>query len=373
MTLGHRARRVRGLPAPGPGGHGAEGSPHDRTPWRGMGRQVRKAPAIAMLPDTWPTSRWGSASNAAGYRSGAVRRAARFRACSRASGGARSQPLRRYRESWPLDGSVWSVTFWAAWWSSDSSPFSGWDCPRSTTTIPAARPVSSREPYRGRRGHHRRPSGGCRAGRHPYKTVRERRNRSVRHRQRAVRDRAPSRTRARWRAPPPRFARRSPRTRGYQVTGGPKPRSAHVAGSPGGRACTPRPGREGRYAVFLADGIAVEVTVAGNGIDLRRGTARRRGERPHDPVPEPADSEPRDPGTPANAGRSASSAPVQPDTGRYPGAPVARSLPAFWMLVALLVDRRLADRAGSRRAPSRSTRSPRWSPPCCSSCTPSRS
>ena len=58
-------------------------------------------------------------------------------------------------------------------------------------------------------------------------------------------------------------------TEGYQVVGGQKPvrTSTGVAGEQGMYSS---PGRDGRYAVFLSDGIDAEVTVAGNGVELHQ-------------------------------------------------------------------------------------------------------
>jgi hypothetical protein len=58
------------------------------------------------------------------------------------------------------------------------------------------------------------------------------------------------------------------KTRGYQVTG---PESPIVtrAGVNGRQGVYASPGRDGRYAVFLDHGVDVEITVAGNGVDLR--------------------------------------------------------------------------------------------------------
>jgi hypothetical protein len=55
---------------------------------------------------------------------------------------------------------------------------------------------------------------------------------------------------------------------GYQVVGAQRPirTAAGVAGLQGTYAS---PGRDGRFAVFLHDGVDAEVTVAGNGVDLR--------------------------------------------------------------------------------------------------------
>jgi hypothetical protein len=56
---------------------------------------------------------------------------------------------------------------------------------------------------------------------------------------------------------------------GYQVVGGQKPIRTS-AGVPGAQGMYSSPGRDGRYAVFLADGVAAEVTVAGNGVELHQ-------------------------------------------------------------------------------------------------------
>lgn len=57
-------------------------------------------------------------------------------------------------------------------------------------------------------------------------------------------------------------------TRGYQVTG---PDSAIVTrdGVSGRQGTYSSSGRSGRYAVFVDYGVAVEVTIAGNDVDLR--------------------------------------------------------------------------------------------------------
>jgi hypothetical protein len=57
-------------------------------------------------------------------------------------------------------------------------------------------------------------------------------------------------------------------TNGYQVTG-PETTIATKAGVTGRQGMYASSGRDGRYAVFLNHGIAVEVTLAGNEIDLR--------------------------------------------------------------------------------------------------------
>jgi hypothetical protein len=56
--------------------------------------------------------------------------------------------------------------------------------------------------------------------------------------------------------------------RGYQVTGAETPTRTDqgITGRQGGYTS---PGRVGRYAVFLARGVSVEVTIAGADIDLR--------------------------------------------------------------------------------------------------------
>jgi hypothetical protein len=56
--------------------------------------------------------------------------------------------------------------------------------------------------------------------------------------------------------------------RGYQVTGAETPirTDRGVAGRQGGYTSS---GRDGRYAVFLAHGISVEITIAGADLDLR--------------------------------------------------------------------------------------------------------
>ncbi len=57
-------------------------------------------------------------------------------------------------------------------------------------------------------------------------------------------------------------------TRGYQVTGGDDPVST-VGGIPGRKGGYASSGRDGWYAVYLADGISVEVTVSGTQPVLR--------------------------------------------------------------------------------------------------------
>jgi hypothetical protein len=56
-------------------------------------------------------------------------------------------------------------------------------------------------------------------------------------------------------------------TRGYQVAGGEKDIQT-VHGVAGRQGMYSSPGRDGRYAVFVANGLVVEITVAGD-IDLR--------------------------------------------------------------------------------------------------------
>ncbi len=60
--------------------------------------------------------------------------------------------------------------------------------------------------------------------------------------------------------------------RGYQVAGGETRVITHhgVAGTQGMYASS---GRDGRYAVFVSDGLAVEVTIAGNDLDLHHALA----------------------------------------------------------------------------------------------------
>lgn len=56
--------------------------------------------------------------------------------------------------------------------------------------------------------------------------------------------------------------------RGYQIAGG-EQATVTAQGVAGRQGMYASPGRGGRYAVFLAGGVAVEVTIAGNDIDLR--------------------------------------------------------------------------------------------------------
>lgn len=57
-------------------------------------------------------------------------------------------------------------------------------------------------------------------------------------------------------------------TRGYQIAGG-ETAVATEHGIVGRQGTYATPGRDGRYAVFVHDGLAVEVTIAANDIDLR--------------------------------------------------------------------------------------------------------
>jgi hypothetical protein len=54
---------------------------------------------------------------------------------------------------------------------------------------------------------------------------------------------------------------------GYQVIGGKRPIRT-TSGVLGQEGAYSSPGRDGRYAVFLANGLDAEVTVAGNGVEL---------------------------------------------------------------------------------------------------------
>jgi hypothetical protein len=56
---------------------------------------------------------------------------------------------------------------------------------------------------------------------------------------------------------------------GYQIASGESAAST-AAGVPGRQGVYVTPGADGRYAVFLADGLDVELTVAGGIVDLRR-------------------------------------------------------------------------------------------------------
>ena len=56
--------------------------------------------------------------------------------------------------------------------------------------------------------------------------------------------------------------------RGYQVTG-PETSTTTGHGVPGRQGGYTSPGRDGRYAVFLAHGVAVEITIAGADLELR--------------------------------------------------------------------------------------------------------
>ena len=56
--------------------------------------------------------------------------------------------------------------------------------------------------------------------------------------------------------------------RGYQVTG-PETPTVTDRGVPGRQGGYTSPGRDGRYAVFLAGRVAVEVTIAGADLELR--------------------------------------------------------------------------------------------------------
>ena len=56
--------------------------------------------------------------------------------------------------------------------------------------------------------------------------------------------------------------------RGYQVTGPETPTTTN-RGVPGRQGGYTSPGREGRYAVFLAHGVAVQITIAGAVLELR--------------------------------------------------------------------------------------------------------
>jgi|SRR5579859_4961623 len=56
--------------------------------------------------------------------------------------------------------------------------------------------------------------------------------------------------------------------RGYQVAG-PETPTRTDEGVPGRQGGYTSPGRNGRYAVFLARGVAVQVTIAGADLDLR--------------------------------------------------------------------------------------------------------
>jgi hypothetical protein len=66
-----------------------------------------------------------------------------------------------------------------------------------------------------------------------------------------------------------RLRRRITGTNGYQVTGGQLAvaTAGGIAGLQGGYTA---PGRGGRYAVFVADGLAIEVTIGGGELDLGR-------------------------------------------------------------------------------------------------------
>ena len=55
---------------------------------------------------------------------------------------------------------------------------------------------------------------------------------------------------------------------GYQIAGG-EQATATAQGVAGRQGTYASPGRGGRYAVFLSHGLVVEVTIAGNDIDLR--------------------------------------------------------------------------------------------------------
>lgn len=57
-------------------------------------------------------------------------------------------------------------------------------------------------------------------------------------------------------------------TRGYQVTS-PESVISTTAGVAGRQGMYASPGRDGHYAVFLSHGVDVEITVAGNSLDLR--------------------------------------------------------------------------------------------------------
>lgn len=61
-------------------------------------------------------------------------------------------------------------------------------------------------------------------------------------------------------------------TSGYQVTGG-EVAAATAAGLAGIQGSYTAPGRGGRYAVFLARGHTIEVTVSGDDLDLGRSLA----------------------------------------------------------------------------------------------------
>lgn len=65
-----------------------------------------------------------------------------------------------------------------------------------------------------------------------------------------------------------RLHRRITDNRGYQVLGDVRP-AATAAGVPGRQGAYTAPGRTGRYAVFVSDGLAVDVTISGEPPSLR--------------------------------------------------------------------------------------------------------
>jgi hypothetical protein len=70
-----------------------------------------------------------------------------------------------------------------------------------------------------------------------------------------------------------RLRRRITGNAGYQVTGAEVPITTD-SGLTGRQGSYTAPGRGGRYAVYLVDGLAVEVTITGDGVDLGPALAR---------------------------------------------------------------------------------------------------